>query len=229
MFLLAGIPAGKYDLECVFKARGYDLDHTYRDTIVRDLIVLPDSTVQITVSLEPKYDMVYLRSPLTVSSVKPGWMFYIGVYGTSGCPLEAFSKLIAVNGSKKRVLLYYTSLKGYVDIKTPDQALEFVRLFSSHARYVFQDTNASTSFIEVTPTTKEPGSGELRASEFRRLGLSRPVVVSSGQKFFIDRYVYAYDRNLYKIREQVSPDGEYAIVERQVVNSHVSIWLPFYL
>jgi hypothetical protein len=238
-FRLSNLPAGNYDLKLSSVEQVSDsyAPHRhavpYRDTTLHVVAVFADSTTPITVALEPTVDEVHVfySSPVALSSLLPEWRFYQGVRrsGFIGYPMEPRLKLIAVSATKRRVLLYHTSLKGYVKIGTQRQALEFVRLFTNeHTTYLFKEPNRRGWFLEVRPTRKLPYLGELPAAEFRKLGLAKPVVSRLDKDFIVDRYVFAFDWNLYRIREKVSVDGQYSITDRRIITDKARILFPFY-
>ena len=124
--------------------------------------------------------------PIPLSSLVNGWKLYEGGGVMFGLPAEAFAKLVAVKGDERRILYRTTSLAGYVRIRTEEQALELVRLFTNlETHYLFEDFSET----EVKLAHGKPELSELAEAEYRRLKITEPSVRRDGNWFVITRYL----------------------------------------
>jgi hypothetical protein len=139
--------------------------------------------------IEAKTIWIDEKSPIKVSFDTKGHQFFKGTDGELGTPAEAFLKLVAVKGDEKTILPATQSLKGYVVLKTPSDALEFVRLFTNlDTQYLFKDAdwievkNGGTDIVEG-----ERGFGEMLNFEYQKFALFGPKVEAAGGGFVIER------------------------------------------
>ena len=124
------------------------------------------------------------------------------------------------------------NLIGKVTIRTSDQALEFLRLFSSGDTYAMFNLEG---MLEIRPETAEEDWGQnvLKTIKLGR-DYKEPSVEGHTQRvpclgeepdggecdskvFSIKRLVVLYDQNVYEITESVREDGFYTEVARTVV------------
>jgi len=170
--------------------------------------------------------IISLHEEISRAFVREEWKFFKGSDRPLGLPIEAFLKLVAVKGYEQKILRTTTSLKGYVQIKSPNDALSFVRLFTDlDTHYLFEDSE----YIEVRPANKKTSWGELPVQEFRKLGLKEPSVMKDGEHFVVVRYVVDADRNIFQIQERISPSGDYQITKMILVAKDADILFPMYM
>jgi hypothetical protein len=153
--------------------------------------------------------------PIRVSFDTKGATFYKGGRGVMGLPLENHLRLIAVQDHDKEEIATVADLKGRVVIASSEQALEFVRLFTSPAtHYLFPDSN----YIE--PTIEDQ----------RDKNLTPPPVTSTEEDgaFAIERNLVSRDGKLVRATERVTTDGDYSLQKTRVVNEHSPIGYPIY-
>jgi len=163
--------------------------------------------------------------PVPLSSLIDGWQLYEGEGELTGVPREAFARLFAVRGDEEHILYRTTSLAGYVRIRTPEQALEMVRLFSSvETGYLFEDFGE----VEIRMAAGEPELGEITEEEYRRLGIAAPTVTRHGSWFVITRCLADEHHQAWRVRELVHEDGSYRLTDRVLVAEVVDIALPGY-
>lgn len=173
---------------------------------------------------DAEIEYIWIEDEISRTFIKSDWKLYEG--GTEvGYPLEAFLKLVAVRGTEKKFLTSTKNLKGYVEIKTSDEALSFVRLFTDlETHYLFDDSD----YMEVHPTINSPSFGELSRHNFAKLGLSEPTIIEGDEFFIVVRYVANDDRSIFKIWERVSLLGDYLITKKILIANDVDIILPMY-
>src|SRR5437667_11938521 len=89
--------------------------------------------------------------PIATSFDRRGYTFYKGGRGVIATPMEASLELVAVKGGARTVIKRVADLQGMVVVDTPEQALEYVRFFTSpETHYLFTDVN----FIEPRPVDR---------------------------------------------------------------------------
>jgi hypothetical protein len=181
------------------------------------------------VEFEP---LVLEDRPVLLSQLADGWRLFKGYEVNAdgpvvGAPAEAFLKLIALRQGRARVIRTPSDLEGLVTIKTTDDALAFVRLFTAYDSFYLFDGDG---FMEVVPTDNgDLGFGELPRPVFLRLGLYLPRVRRVTDGFIVDRCL-ACDMGgakgaIYAVEERVSFKGRYA-AGRKLLATDVEIFLP---
>ena len=193
---------------------------------------LPDRRVEV-----PWHDPVevsFLREGLGLYWV-PEWEVldaksreWIRQLGSDAClvplgprfPVEPSLRLIVLSETERKVVNWPTELRGMVQIHTPEQALEFVRLFSSFETYYrFPEFR----YLEVSPSADAPDTtvrrarqaATMRASDFKKLGLRPPVVIAWRESFRIRRSVAEVTAGavtgLAILDETVTAEGNYTV------------------
>lgn len=130
------------------------------------------------------------------------------------------------------LLTHPWNLLGNVDIRTPEQALEYVRFFSSKDSYqLFQ----LEGLVEIRRETSEKDWGQdiiartglkdrFHPPQVREITETTTCVDRLGKEkpcerkvFFIKRIVLLYDQNIYEIEEAVRQDGFYSVPSRHLL------------
>jgi hypothetical protein len=115
-----------------------------------------------------------------------------------------------------------------VHIETPEQALEYVRFFSSADNYMLYDLNG---MVEVVPTTKPSESfNMIPETTFSRWKLAPAVArvirdqpcsvdleLVCGKEFLVTRTVVFPDQKVYKVTESVRERGLYSVVSKTLL------------
>ncbi|MGH2397336.1 MAG: hypothetical protein ACRDFW_10180 [bacterium] len=135
-------------------------------------------------------------------------------------------------GGSAFLVVHPLNLLGHVTIKTPEQALEFVRFFSNRESH---DLFLLDNMVEVLPArhvAEKSGFNELDPEVFakhfqkavvRKLPRAQPaqkgqsVVGIPVSEFEVRRVVVLPDHKIYEIVEVVSENGFYQILSRDVV------------
>lgn len=163
---------------------------------------------------------------VSVSFDTKGYSFYKGGTGILGSPVENQLRLIAVKGERKIRIEDVLSLKGRVVIKTPVQALEFVRLFTSiQTHFLLPDS----SYIEPRLTHSSiPGVGEYTSKYKNMLDIQTEELERDNGVFVIKRNLVEKTGKLYRVTEHVTEDGAYTLKEKVLVDSSTPIVYPIY-
>lgn len=160
-------------------------------------------------------DEIYILEdkPVHVSFANDFDAFFKGGRGILGTPLEAFLRLIGVQGDRKIEIEKIDDLKGKVSITTPDEALEFVRLFSSFdTHYLFKEMQ----YVEPTPT------------DYQTHQLKPPQVAPQGNGFLIERNLVDKAGRLLRSKEYTGKDGTYSLLSSDVIDEHSPVHYPLY-
>ncbi|HEX3250327.1 MAG TPA: hypothetical protein VHS05_12930 [Pyrinomonadaceae bacterium] len=153
--------------------------------------------------------------PVRVTFDTKGATFYKGGRGVLGLPIENHLRLIAVKDHDKVEVPTVSDLKGRVVITSKEEALEFVRLFTSRAtHYLFPDNQ----YLE--PTTED--------QQQKNLALKPVTSEEENGAFVIERNLVSREGKLVRATERVTPDGEYSVVSTEVINEQSPIPFPIY-
>ncbi len=126
-------------------------------------------------------------------------------------------------GFAARPVKALSDLEGFVQIRSPADALLYVRLFSGEVTYYLLRDPEMYGMIEVVPVTyRPPDEGWVRMPQlpgewWQSQKLSEPRAFESGPgQFTVVRTVYAgidykLDDGLYEVRERVGRQGEYKL------------------
>lgn len=158
-----------------------------------------------------------LEPEVKISFLQSGYKLIKAYDGKRGEPAEAYLKLFAVKDNEKRAINTSQGLQGVVQIKSKEDALSFVRLFTSvDTHYLFRDLN----IIEATRSDANNGErfGSVWPYWFGSKGERKlqPVSIKQeGSDFLIQRNIITYPNSatrkskIYRSLERVSSDGKY--------------------
>ena len=220
-FMFIGVAAGTYTIHAKTASSLYE--DAYAKVTVKQEIV---NRVEMIVEIKP--DAIYesVKDTVKLNVLKKGYTLVRGGYGYGSSQSSPTNYLVMLWSGHKRVILKPNYFKGYVEILTPEEALDYVRFFTDPSTfYLFKDLNRDNHYIEVMPTKKKPSVCEMPDEEFKRLGMFEPVVTNDENHFYVTRFIVSMQRNLYKIKESVTFDGGYE-AERMLILAHMDIPLP---
>jgi hypothetical protein len=140
-------------------------------------------------------------------------------------------RLVAVGGDSSYALDRRSSLVGSVEVRSAEDALAFVRLFSQRkTHYLFADSD----FLELQKYAPDwdfwPDSVSIRQA--REAGIPfdsltvEVVAVDGGYR--ITRYAADWEGNVFRVVEQVGTDGTYEVLRREVLARGLRITMPEY-
>jgi hypothetical protein len=112
------------------------------------------------------------------------------------------------------------NLIGKVRVLSGEQALEFVRFFSSEGSYASLQMDG---LLEVKSTN--PWCPPLPAALGQGVTVEPEVESHEGDddaRYYVRRYVVSYDQNVYRITEAVRRDGFYTEIHRSLVLGELS-------
>lgn len=127
------------------------------------------------------------------------------------------------------------NLLGKVQIESTDQALEFVRFFTSPYRHEMFDLDGS---LEITASEDDWGQNILKLLPLKEKFHAPRVTSRSGQglcvgpagdvspcdrtEYSIERIVVQYDNNVYEVLETVTEDGFYTLCSQRLILEDLS-------
>jgi hypothetical protein len=154
-----------------------------------------------------------------------GYELYRGGRGLLGTPPEASWRLVGVRSGRAEVL-DVPDLEGRVTIRSPADALAFVRLFTSlDTHFLFP----GVGYVESRPAAGERrGPGEYTPDYASRVALSAPRFADRGDSFLVERNLLLADGPLVRSRELVGRDGSYRLEHVTPVDDHPPIVYPAY-
>ncbi len=136
-------------------------------------------------------------------------------------------------GTTSILMTHPLNLLGKVDIQTPDQALEYVRFFTSANSFSFFRLNG---MVEILPgaTNEESEFNTMETDEFKKHFQEASVKdispgnlrflpgddeesVRQGKEYIVTRIVIFPDNRVYRIVETVLQDGWYNIVSKNLL------------
>jgi hypothetical protein len=162
---------------------------------------------------------------IRVSFDTKGYAFYKGGRGILGTPVEAYLRLIAVKGGEKMEIPSVSDLKGRVVIRSPEEALEFVRLFTSiETHYLFPDI----PYVEPAVAEHVPCLGEYTEEYKERMNLEPARSRREGNDFVIERNLVDRGGKLFRVTERVGRDGNYSFMKTVLIDEHSPIMYPIY-
>jgi hypothetical protein len=163
--------------------------------------------------------------PIRVSFNTKGYAFYKGGRGILGSPMEAHLRLIAVRGRDQVEIPGASHLKGRVAIESTEEALEFVRLFTSKGtHYLFPDGQ----YIEPALAENAPGLGEFTKEYAQRMKLEPVRSRRKGDGFEIERSLVDRAGTLLRATERVGKDGDYSLMKAVIIDESSPVSFPFY-
>jgi hypothetical protein len=221
-FMYDGIEAGNHTITCKFSNPFFEtaiVPVVVRMDIVTDVLVIPD--IKSDVIRESAKDTIKL------AVLKTGYTLFRGGIGYGVGQNSPANNLVMVYNKKRRLVLRPSYLRGYVSLKDTASALAYVRFFSNPKTfYLFRDPDPDNIFIEVVPTTNsKPSYGEMPMEQFKRLGMTDPIVTVDANNFHVTRYVMSKTRKLFKLVETVGFDGDYS-AKKTLILTHMEIPMP---
>lgn len=154
-----------------------------------------------------------------------GYTFYKGGTGVLGTPAEAFLRLVAVKGDERLIVETIEALSGYVTIRTPDEALEFGRLFTSvDTHYLFPEV----SYVEPVYVEGDPGVAEYSDDYADQMRLPAARVSEQSGVFVVERALLSKTQRLVHATETIAPDGTYELHDVTTLDEHAPIQYPVY-
>lgn len=131
-------------------------------------------------------------------------------------------------GGKEVLLTHPLNLLGLVEIRTPGQALEFVRFFTSAQSY---SLFPYVGMVEILPG--EEGAYVLEeqtfTKHFRYPDVRAHPSDSEPKRFYITRTVLRPDSKVVEITEGVEPSGFYTLISQKVLIEDSSTLGLFYI
>ena len=163
--------------------------------------------------------------PIQVSFDTKGYSFYEGGTGILGSPVEAHLRLVAARGDQKIEIPSASDLKGRVVIRSPEEALEFVRLLTSPGtHYLFPDID----YVEPAEADGAPAPWAYTEDYARRMNLEPPRVRREGADFIIERNLVDREGGLFRATERVDSDGGYSLIKRVSIDEHSPVAYPLF-
>jgi hypothetical protein len=168
---------------------------------------------------------IFEDEPIRVSYGTKGYIFYKGGSGILGSPIEAQLRLVSVKGAERIELPSVADLKGRVVIESCEEALEFVRLFTStDTHYLFSGIH----YIESTLADNSPGLGEYTEAYKQRMNLEPPSCRQKGDVYIIERNLADRAGKLFRATERVGRDGDYSLLKSAIIDEHSPVTYPIY-
>lgn len=221
-FEYQGIESGSHTLTVKYA-------NPFYETSVVPVYVRMDSTGDVLIMPDIKSDAIHesAKDTLKLSCLKPGYALFRGGFGYGVGERTPANNIVLVYNRVRKLVLRPSYLKSYVVIKDSVMALEFVRFFTQPSTfYLLRDPDSDNIYVEVTPTTnRKPSYGEMPSEQYKKLGLTEPIVTNDANSFYITRYVVSKSRKLFKIRETIGFDGDYS-VKKTLILTHMEIPLP---
>ena len=127
------------------------------------------------------------------------------------------------------LVLQPNNLLGHVRIDTPDEALAYVRVFTSPETYAFFDlegmveivegdtTSADATFNMVSPRVFKKRFQPARVREVDQHQCKPGVTFACGREYEIRRVVVLLDQRVYEVIESVYESGFYALVSKRLL------------
>jgi hypothetical protein len=162
---------------------------------------------------------------IPVSFNTKGFKFHKGGQGVVGEPEEAYLRLVAVKGEDKIEIRNPSDLRDRVVITSPEEALEFVRLFTGiRTHFLFPDNR----YLEASEARNGPGLAEYSKEYGKRLNLQPARVRQQGDDFLIERNLLDKSGMLFRAIERVTRDGDYAVLTTTVIDERSPVIYPLY-
>lgn len=165
------------------------------------------------------------KEPIRVSFSTKGYDFYKGGRGLAGFPVKSYLRLIAVKGKNKAEISGVPDLKRYVSIEKPNEALEFVRLFTSiETHYLFPEIH----YIEPAVAVDTPRPGEYTEEYGVLMNLEKATARREKDYFVIERNLLDKTGKLFRAIEHVGRDGAYSLIKKTIIVEVALISYPIY-
>lgn len=133
-----------------------------------------------------------------------------------GIPRKSGDKLVLIHGDQARIVTRPADLAKCVDIGSEEDALEYLRFFSSFETvYLFDEAELEVYEGECFAVC-------LPSERWKALKLSPPVMVAKDNAFEVSRFVFKPTANkpevqLFRVRERVGRDGEILTLESEPI------------
>ena len=232
------IPRGTYRIELLDSSSRYSRGYDFADSL--RVVVTNDSISTVSVVALKSEDMIRSHLPFHLPFLVKGRLFSGSFWRDwHGIPL-APERLI-IEDTAKRLVNTLNDLEGYVAITKERQSLQYVRLLTEDD-LEFEHNDLGAGYYEASAKGKRGlwGWTGIAKSDFERLGLHEPTVtavldsVSRGKFYVIDRFVYGLDSlsytsrscAVYRVKESVSPNGGYKLIEKIVVGRSNQVGIP---
>lgn len=165
------------------------------------------------------------RQPIRVAFDTNGYKFYKGSRGVLGTPAQAFQRLIAVKNGDKVEISSVEDFQSIVTITSPEQALEFVRLFTSlDTHYLFPEVD----YLEPCRAQGEPRAGEYDREYERGMNLKLPSAQAENGSFIVERNLLERSGRLFRGTESVDRRGEYTLTTSTIIDEHSPVIYPVF-
>lgn len=197
---------------------GFDIESIIEST--KDSVEDPDGDRFYTKCPKEKKDDY--NNCFTISSLLPECSIEeIGEFSTPCFPKPKFLKLINKKTKKEIIINGPNDLKGCINIKTPEEALDYLRFFSSF--------NTAGFFDEVKYEVYKGNKCFycLKDKIWSKFHLHEPLIVSVHSGYEITRYVVKKIKEseddkeqLFKIIEFVSKEGEVKLIKEERINAN---------
>lgn len=127
------------------------------------------------------------------------------------------------------VVLQQNNLLGHVHIVTPEDALEYARLFTSPETFKFFDMNGMVELVEGNSRSPDAAFNVIAPSVFRKhFRRARVIEVNDrpckedlafacGKEFRITRVVVLADQHIYEVTESVYESGFYSLISKHLL------------
>ncbi|HTK81551.1 MAG TPA: carboxypeptidase-like regulatory domain-containing protein [Bacteroidota bacterium] len=220
-FVFDGIAAGNHTITCKYP-------NPYFETSVEPVVIRMDVVNDVVVIPDIKSDVIResTQDTLKLASLKPGNLLFRGGFGYGVGKNSPANNLVMVYNKKRRLVLRPSYLRGFVTLKDSASALEYARFFTGlKTFYLFRDPDPDNTYIEVSSTTGKPSYGEMPAEQFKKLGMTSPVVTNDANNYYVTRYVMSKTRKLFKVVETISFEGDYS-AKKTLILTHMDIPMP---
>jgi hypothetical protein len=173
----------------------------------------------------PEEFWILEKEPIRVSFDTKGYSFYKGGKGLLGSPVESYLRLIAVKKKDNVEISSVSDLIYRVVIKSPQEALEFVRLFTSiETHYLFPKIH----YIEPVIAVDTQGLGEYSGEYRERMNLEKAKTSQEKDYFVIERNLLDRAGKLFRAIEHVGRDGAYSLIKKTIIDDAAPISYPIY-
>lgn|SRR5579863_974105 len=160
------------------------------------------------------------HSGLALSTLDPGCLLQVAETATD--PIRSEAVFLACKGNRTLVVSP-ENLYGKVRIQSAEQALEYVRLFTTPRTYRYFDLGGMVEVVEGDPGPQADFNVVGKDIFAAKLVKARAWVTTTwqGQKpeFIVQRTVVFLDQSVCEVTEQVGVDGGYYLANKRVIFS----------
>lgn len=155
----------------------------------------------------------------TFDEISDEWLTLLGEVRAgraraSGFPIRAGLRLIATSQTSTRLVSWPSDLQGLVNITSAEEALVFVRIFSSHSTF---RSFPEFGYLEIAPAEPESptDAAEISKGMWEQYDLQSPQVRTCAEGFRVLRSVARWQHDQFIsiciLDESVRADGAYAV------------------